>query len=109
RNQRLEKPKVVDRPIPQGKMVYTDAGKRSKQAVCVWPETDQWHRQILPGQEGDTLQTLELTAVVWALENWLNLPLNVVTDSLYVAGLVPRIQDALIKETNNPRLGKLFV
>ncbi|KAF1459722.1 Endogenous retrovirus group K member 11 Pol protein, partial [Spheniscus demersus] len=109
RNQWLEKPKVVDRPIPQGKTVYTDAGKRSKRAVCVWPATDQWHRHILPGQEGDTLQTLELTAVVWALNNWLSLPLNVVTDSLYVAGLVPRIQDALIKETNNPRLGKLFV
>ncbi|KAF1506975.1 Endogenous retrovirus group K member 11 Pol protein, partial [Eudyptula minor] len=109
RNQWLEKPKVVDRPIPGGITVYTDAGKRSKQAVCVWPEAGQWHKQLLPGQEGDTLQTLELTAVIWALEHWLNLPLNVVTDSLYVAGLVPRIQDALIKEASNPLLGRLFV
>ncbi|KAF1522069.1 Endogenous retrovirus group K member 11 Pol protein, partial [Eudyptula albosignata] len=109
RNQWLEKPKVVDRPIPGGITVYTDAGKRSKRAVCVWPEAGQWHKQFLSGQEGDTLQTLELTAVVWALEHWLNLPLNVVTDSLYVAGLVPRIQDALIKEASNPLLGRLFV
>ncbi|KAF1501737.1 Endogenous retrovirus group K member 18 Pol protein, partial [Eudyptula minor] len=109
RNRWLEKPKVVDRPIPEGTTVYTDAGKRSKQAVCVWPEAGQWHKQLLPGQEGDTLQTLELTAVIWALEHWLNLPLNVVTDSLYVAGLAPRIQDALIKEASNPLLGRLFV
>ncbi|KAF1550455.1 hypothetical protein FQV19_0014762, partial [Eudyptula minor] len=109
RNRWLEKPEVVDRPIPEGTTVYTDAGKRSKQAVCVWPEAGQWHKQLLPGQEGDTLQTLELTAVIWALEHWLNLPLNVVTDSLYVAGLVPRIQDALIKEASNPLLGRLFV
>ncbi|NXT39529.1 PO113 protein, partial [Pelecanoides urinatrix] len=109
RNQWLEKPKVVDKPIPEGITVYTDAGKRSKQAVCVWLEEGQWHKQPLTGQEGDTLQTLELTAVIWALEHWLDLPLNMVTDSLYVAGLVPRIQDALIKETSNSRLGKLFI
>ncbi|KAF1474615.1 Endogenous retrovirus group K member 11 Pol protein, partial [Megadyptes antipodes antipodes] len=109
RNRWLEKPKVVGRPIPEGTTGYTDAGKLSKQAVCVWPEAGQWHKQLLPGQEGDTLQTLELTAVIWALEHWLNLPLNVVTDSLYVAGLVPRIQDALIKEASNPLLGRLFV
>ncbi|KFR06524.1 hypothetical protein N306_05127, partial [Opisthocomus hoazin] len=52
---------------------------------------------------------LELTDVVWALTNWLNEPLNVVTDSLYVAGIVPQIPDALLRETVNPRLGKLFI
>ncbi|KAF1484364.1 Endogenous retrovirus group K member 11 Pol protein, partial [Pygoscelis antarcticus] len=109
RNQWLEKPKVVGRPIPGGITVYTDAGKRSKRAVCVWYEAGKWHRQFQVGQEGDTLQTLELTAVIWALEHWLNFPLNVVSDSLYVVGLIPRIQDALIKEASNPRLGKLFI
>ncbi|KAF1441332.1 Endogenous retrovirus group K member 11 Pol protein, partial [Pygoscelis papua] len=109
RNQWLEKPKVVGRPIPGGITVYTDAGKRSKRAVCVWYEAGEWHKQFLMGQEGDTLQTLELTAVIWALEHWLNFPLNVVSDSLYVVGLIPRIQDALFKEASNPRLGKLFI
>ncbi|KAF1667537.1 Endogenous retrovirus group K member 11 Pol protein, partial [Aptenodytes patagonicus] len=108
-NQWLEKPKVIEGPIPGGITAYTDAGKRSKRAVCVWYEADKWHRQSLMGQEGDTLQTLELTAVIWALEHWLNFPLNVVSDSLYVVGLVPRIQDALIREASNPRLGKLFI
>ncbi|KAK1191494.1 POK18 protein, partial [Pygoscelis papua] len=109
RNQWLEKPKVVGRPIPGGITVYTDARKRSKRAVCVWYEAGKWHRQFLVGQEGDTLQTLELTAVIWVLEHWLNFPLNVVSDSFYVVGLIPRIQDALIKEASNPRLGKLFI
>ncbi|KAF1655519.1 Endogenous retrovirus group K member 19 Pol protein, partial [Aptenodytes patagonicus] len=108
-NQWLEKPKVIEGPIPGGITVYTDAGKRSKRAVCVWYEAGRWHRQSLMGQEGDTLQTLELTAVIWALEHWLNFPLNVVSDSLYVVELVPRIQDALIREASNPRLGKLFI
>ncbi|KAF1656928.1 Endogenous retrovirus group K member 11 Pol protein, partial [Aptenodytes patagonicus] len=109
RNQWLEKPKVIEGPIPGGITVYTDAGKRSKRAVCVWYEADKWHHQSLVGQEGDTLQTLELTAVIWALEHWLNFPLNVVSDSLYVVGLAPRIQDTLIREASNPRLGKLFI
>jgi len=47
--------------------------------------------------------------VVWALTNWLNEPLNVVTNSLYVAGVVPRVADALLREAVNPVLGKLFI
>lgn len=108
-NQWLEKPKVTKNPIKEGLTVYTDAGKHSRQATCVWQEKNQWCKKILQGQPEDTLQTLELMAVVWALENWHDHPLNVVTDSLYVAGVVPRIQDALVRETNNPQLGKLFI
>lgn len=108
-NQWLEKPKVTKKPIKEGLTVYTDAGKRSRQATYVWQEKNQWCKKILQGQPEDTLQTLELMAVVWALENWHDHPLNVVMDSLYVAGVVPRIQDALVRETNNPQLGKLFI
>ncbi|KFP70725.1 hypothetical protein N310_11450, partial [Acanthisitta chloris] len=53
-------------------------------------------------------QTLELLAVIWAMSN-LNQPLNVVSDSLYVVGVVSRIEDADIKETNNQRLYELFL
>ncbi|KFU96956.1 hypothetical protein N339_11865, partial [Pterocles gutturalis] len=51
----------------------------------------------------------ELSAVIWALSRWLGTPLNVVTDSLYVAGVVPRFEDALLRETSNLKLGKLFL
>jgi len=105
----LEKSRVQKEPLAEGITVYTDAGRRLRNAVCVWQEGDQWCHHMIQGQDGDSLQILELTAVVWALTNWLNEPLNVVTDSLYVAGIVPRIPDALLREAVNPRLGKLFI
>jgi len=85
----LEKSRVQEKPLAEGITVYTDAGRRLCKAVCVWQEGDQWCHHMIQGQDGDSLQALELTAVVWALTNWLNEPLNVVTDSLYVAGIVP--------------------
>ncbi|RLV63266.1 hypothetical protein DV515_00018445, partial [Chloebia gouldiae] len=52
--------------------------------------------------------TLELLAVVWAMLNFKG-PLNVVTDSLYVAGVVERIEDAAIRQVQNQRLFELFI
>lgn len=109
RNQWIEKPKVRGDPLSDGITVYTDAGRRLRRAACVWQEKGQWCQHIINGDTQDSLQTLELTAVVWALNNWLNVPLNVVTDSLYVAGVVPRLEDALLRETVNHRLGSLFI
>ncbi|NXR04288.1 POK19 protein, partial [Sagittarius serpentarius] len=105
----IEKPKVQQTPLGDGLVVYTDAGKRQRQAGCVWNHNGQWQKKLIQGQAGDTLQTLELTAVVWALINSLDTPINIITDSLYVAGIVPRIQDALLRDTANPRLGQLFL
>ncbi|KFP23492.1 hypothetical protein N325_08510, partial [Colius striatus] len=48
-----------------------------------------------------SLQTLELFTVVWALEMWWCKPLNIVTDSFYVAGIAQRIEDARIKDVRN--------
>ncbi|KFP74570.1 hypothetical protein N311_03184, partial [Apaloderma vittatum] len=50
----------------------------------------------------------ELVAAVWALQRFSG-PLNLVTDSLYVAGVTQRIEGALIKEVQNRRLYKLFL
>ncbi|KFV04736.1 hypothetical protein N340_12039, partial [Tauraco erythrolophus] len=55
-----------------------------------------------------SLQTLELSAVCWALANWDQEPLNIVSDSLYVVGVVQRIEDSILRCTTNPRLGQLF-
>ncbi|NXK01435.1 POK6 protein, partial [Corythaixoides concolor] len=57
----------------------------------------------------DSLQTLELAAVCWAMSNWMTEGLNIVTDSLYVAGVATRVEDAVIKETANRRLYQLFL
>jgi len=64
RNQWLEKPRVQEKPLAEGVTVYTDAGKRLHKAVCVWQEGGQWCHHMIQGQDGDSLQTLELTAMV---------------------------------------------
>ncbi|KGL85113.1 hypothetical protein N309_13388, partial [Tinamus guttatus] len=55
-----------------------------------------------------SLQTLELAAVVWAVLRWQNERLNLVTDSLYVAGIVTRIEGARVWDVKNPRLNELL-
>ena len=63
---------------------------------------------VIQGQANDTLQTLELAAVVWALGQWAAEPINVISDSQYVVGVVQRIDEALIRTPKNERLGQLF-
>ncbi|RLW05188.1 hypothetical protein DV515_00005233 [Chloebia gouldiae] len=56
----------------------------------------------------DSLQTLELLAVAWALAAF-DGRINIVSDSLYVVGMCNRIEDADIKEVQNQRLYQLLV
>ncbi|KAM6037313.1 LOW QUALITY PROTEIN: optineurin-like [Chlamydotis macqueenii] len=51
----------------------------------------------------DSLQTLELRAVVWAFQQWHDEPLNVVSDSLYVVGTTQRLERAMIKTNSDVR------
>lgn len=104
----MTRPKRENTPIAGALTVYTDAGKRSRTAAVTWQEKDSWKHKILSADERDTLQTLELLAVVWTMINFKE-PLNIVTDSLYVAGVVQRIEDASIKEIQNQRLFELLV
>ncbi|KFV67124.1 hypothetical protein N307_07273, partial [Dryobates pubescens] len=50
----------------------------------------------------------ELAAVVWAFSKGLQSPLYVVTDSLYVAGILERIEHARIREVKKQRLFELL-
>ncbi|NWX43542.1 POK8 protein, partial [Steatornis caripensis] len=100
-------PKRQIQPIAGARTVFTDAGKKSHTAAITWEEEGQWQHQILKGLRTGSLQTLELLAVIWALAT-MNRPLNIVMDSAYVAGVVARIEGALIKEVQNQRLFSLF-
>ncbi|NXT45374.1 POK19 protein, partial [Pelecanoides urinatrix] len=100
-------PKKQDKPILEALTVYTDAGKKSRKAAITWHEEGIWNKKILQAEATDTLQTLELLAVVWALTNFGG-PLNIVTDSLYVAGVANRIEDAFTKDVKNQRLYQLL-
>lgn len=104
----IVKPKREKCPVTNALTAYTDAGKRSQTAAITWKEEEQWKHQILQAEKGDSLQTMELRAVVWALAN-LKGPLNVVSDSLYVVGVVERIEDAAIREVQNERLLEIFM
>lgn len=55
-----------------GQTVFTDAGERSKKAACTWQQGKVWKKHVIFGEVKDTLQTLELKAVIWAFENWNN-------------------------------------
>ncbi|KAM7069908.1 uncharacterized protein M8220_007313 [Acridotheres tristis] len=104
----IARPLRSEQPIQEGITAFTDAGKRSRKAAVTWKEGPQWKHQIVEATSEDSLQTLELLAVVWALEK-LQGPLNVVTDSYYVAGVAQRIENASIKEVQNKRLYELLL
>ena len=104
----IVRPLRENKPIAGAITAFTDAGKKSRRAAIVWKEKGVWKQQILEANPADSLQTLELLAVLWAVTS-LEGPLNVVTDSLYVTGVVQRIEDASIKETSNKRLYELFL
>ncbi|RLV63759.1 hypothetical protein DV515_00017944 [Chloebia gouldiae] len=76
--------------------------------VCT-PEQQEALIWVSEKLQHDSLQTLELKAVCWAFQTWNKEPLNVVSDSLYVVGVVQRIEDALLRRTQNQRLGELFL
>ncbi|NXB27228.1 POK19 protein, partial [Rhagologus leucostigma] len=102
------KPLRSDLPLRDAITVFTDAGKKSRKAAVTWKEGRQWKHQILEADVKDSLQTLELLAVVWALSNFSE-ALNAVTDSYYVAGVAQRIEDASVKEVQNKRLYLLLL
>ncbi|NXW11899.1 POK11 protein, partial [Fregetta grallaria] len=104
----MTRPKVVSHPV-KGVTAFTDAGKRSRTAACVWQSDGQWQKHLIHGEARDSLQTLELAAVAWALVTWKDHLLNVVSDSQYAVGVVQRIEEALLKPPKNPRLGELFL
>ncbi|NXN02873.1 PO113 protein, partial [Sylvia borin] len=104
----ITRPLREDKPIAGALTAFTDAGRKSRSAAVVWQEQGEWKQHLLKAEPEDSLQTLELLAVVWAVSH-LNAPLNVVSDSLYVVRVASRIEDSTIKEVANKRLFSLFL
>jgi len=101
-------PKLSRTLLQNAITVFTDAGRKSRKAVVTWCEDQQWQHTLLQAQPGNSLQTLKLSAEVWAFLNWPLQPLNVVSDSLYVVGLVEGVEDARVRELSNQRLYELL-
>ncbi|NXB94357.1 POK8 protein, partial [Vidua chalybeata] len=84
-------------PIPGALTVFTDGSGRSHKSVITWkdPDSQKWESdvQLVEGSP----QIAELAAVMRAFKKFQQ-PLNVVTDSAYVAGVAERAEGALLKE-----------
>ncbi|XP_017599597.1 PREDICTED: endogenous retrovirus group K member 25 Pol protein-like [Corvus brachyrhynchos] len=87
--------------------VFTDASGASHKSVMTWknPQTQRWEADIKE-VEGSP-QVAELDAVVRAFERFPE-PLNLVTDSAYVAGVVSRAEYAILQEVSNTALYELL-
>ena len=88
------------KPVP-GPTVFTDGSGKTGKAAMVWYDGHQWRNKI-EYQEGSP-QIVELRAVVMVFQHF-SCPVNVVTDSAYVAGLVQRLDKAVLGQVNNETL-----
>ncbi|RMC21764.1 hypothetical protein DUI87_02633 [Hirundo rustica rustica] len=87
--------------------VFTDTSRASHKSVMTWrnPQTQRWEADV-EFVEGSP-QVAELAAVVRAFEKFSE-PINLVTDSAYVAGVVSRAEQAVLKEIDNEHLFRLL-
>ncbi|KAK4810583.1 hypothetical protein QYF61_007320 [Mycteria americana] len=93
-------------PVPvSGITVFTNGSGKTGRAVIVWKEEEHWKEEIHVVQ--GTPQIVELVAVIKAFQRWSE-PLNIVTDSQYVCGVVQRLEKAWLKHVNNEQLFSLF-
>ena len=89
----------------KGVTIFTDGSGRTGKAIVTWKEGDD--RQTLEGYESGSPQMVELRAVAMSFQHFPSTPLNVVTDSAYVADITQRLDQALLKEVENVQLFKL--
>ena len=90
-------------PIPNAVTVFTDGSGKTHQAVVLWRATaTQWQSDVhvVDGSP----QVVELAAVARAFQIFSDQKLNIITDSLYVTGIIQRIEGSFLKEVNNPVL-----
>ncbi|KFO63230.1 hypothetical protein N302_03932, partial [Corvus brachyrhynchos] len=83
--------------------IFTDGSGRLHKSVMTWqnPKTLKWESdvEVVSGSP----QVAELAAVVRAFEKFKD-PYNLVTDSVYVAGVTMRAENALLKEVSNKKI-----
>lgn len=93
----------------KGRTTFTDVGKRSNRAATTWQESGVWTNRVVQGQNDDSLQTLELSAVIWAFQNCPNVSTNIVSDSLYVVGIVKQLKGSMLREVTSKKLYRLLL
>ncbi|NWT23272.1 POK19 protein, partial [Cardinalis cardinalis] len=90
----------------QGPTVFTDSSRKMGKAIVTWKDESGW--QMLEGHESGSAQLVELKAIAMAFQKFSQVPLNLVTDSAYVADITKRLDCSLLKEVNNAVLFQLL-
>ena len=103
-----EKSLQQQNPIKNALTVFTDAS--SKTQKCGYAYRDDRNNWIshIEQMEG-SVQILELKAVLMVFQEFRNVPLNVVSDSKYVVGIVSRLSRSLLGSFTNDRLMALVI
>ncbi|NXD46770.1 POK11 protein, partial [Copsychus sechellarum] len=99
------RPKHSQVPV-QGPTVFTDGSGKTGKAIVTWEDESGW--QSLEGHETGSAQIVELKAVTMAFQQFSQVPLNLVTDSAYVADITQRLDCSLLKEVDNADLFRLL-
>ena len=101
-----EIPALSQRPV-RGLTIFTDAGGKTQKAAITWYTDNKWHDIVITDCKGST-QKLELRAVLEVFRRWTKGGINIVCDSLYVVGIVQRMERALLKEVSDEQLFTLL-
>ena len=98
----ISRPKRSDQPL-QALTVFTDGSGKSHKSVILWwdDQHGRWDSDIetVPGSP----QIVELAAVVRVFRRW-SIPLNLITDSAYVAGIVERAETSVLRDISHSEL-----
>lgn len=84
-----------------GPTVFTDGSGKTGKAAIVQHDGQQWQQRI--EQQESSPQVVELRAMVMVFQHFPD-SVNVVTDSAYVAGLVQRLDKAVLGQVGNEKL-----
>ncbi|NWX63328.1 POK19 protein, partial [Promerops cafer] len=90
----------------RGPTVFTDGSGKTGKAIVTWKDESGW--QVLEGHVSGSAQLIELKAVAMAFQRFSQVPLNLVTDSAYVADITKRLDCSLLKEVDNADLFQLL-
>lgn len=88
--------------------IFMDMSGGSHKSVMTWkdPQTQWWETNVKI-VEGSP-QVAELDAVIKVFEKFPE-PINIVTDSAYVAGVMSRAEHMVLKQVSNPVIYKLLL
>lgn len=98
-------PKLSQHPV-KGPTAFTDGGGKSGKAGVVWREGNEWKTHVVHCE--GSVQKVELQTVTEAFKLRSNVSVNIICDSLYVVGVVQRMETAILKHCKQEDLYQQF-